>query len=466
MPLPPAPDMEGLGAYNLRANVANANVANTLTNMSINQQQEARAQQMAPGALEAQQIEIAAGRARAPYQSALASLPMEKEARARESAKTAAEIAAKKTRILQQQADIKQQIATLLSDPNSPQNKNKALGYLVQYERLDEELRAHDSAERMARYNAGFVDSPYAPPRPQSDVAAMLRQYAMPTQQVAQPQQQPQQPQQTQPQPVAPQARGPQGQMVTTDEQGRRVVIPQSEQATASAAYDAGQRGERVSMTPPDPLMAPREQGRVPDDLMKLPVAARMKAYNARMDEVPAQTARLNGAAAALDQVADTAKLILSHESLPAATGLIGTVTTKIPGFGPYNVAQIIESLEAKLAFASLGDLRQQSKTGGALGQVSDAEEQMLKKAIASVKLAQSESDVRRALTDVVNYSDAAKDRLTRAYEQTYAAPPDLTEYHTVTARKSGGPKIGEVKDGYSFKGGDPSKQENWTKVK
>ncbi len=47
--------------------------------------------------------------------------------------------------------------------------------------------------------------------------------------------------------------------------------------------------------------------------------------------------------------------------------------------------------------------------------------------------------------------------------------PPDIIHY---TQRKGGGtqtstqPRIGEVQDGYRFKGGDPSKQENWEAVK
>lgn len=60
----PAPKFEGLDQYDQKAGVANAQIEHNLTNASVARQQEARAQQMAPGALDLQQAQAAEARAR------------------------------------------------------------------------------------------------------------------------------------------------------------------------------------------------------------------------------------------------------------------------------------------------------------------------------------------------------------------------------------------------------------------
>jgi len=212
--------------------------------------------------------------------------------------------------------------------------------------------------EQQFLFGQGFTDTPFAKDN-QSQTLGYLRQMlAGQQQQSPQAPQQPAAPSMPQAAPQggmtppaalpgsapAPRAVGPQGRLVTTDEQGRRVVIPPQEAPAAESVMQASAQGQPLTMAPPDQLTAPREQGAVPPDLMRLPVAARMKTFNERMAEVPAQNARLNAAAASLDNVADTAKLALSHESLGPATGLTGMVTSRVPGTGAYNVNEIIQS--------------------------------------------------------------------------------------------------------------------------
>lgn len=431
----PMPDFVGWNQEQRAARDSDLNAQNMLTNIQMRQQLAPFQTDLLRAQAAKAQADAAKEQAVLPYAAEIARVPIEESRRKATLDKLRSEAADRKNEIAKQLADARTEAVRLSGDINAPGNRVKIASSIAQIESLQDRMNHESRLENQYLFGAGLSDSPFSPNTQSGTLNYLKGLLQQPTAPSAPP---------SSGQSTAPQVRGPQGQMVTTDEQGRRVVIPPEEQATAAAAFDAGNRGEQVTMRPPmapqtapvsDQLTAPRQPVAVPADLMALPVKARMDTFNKRMAEVPVQTAHINSAAASLDNVADTARLILNHPSLSAATGITGTITTKIPGFGPYNVQQIIDSLEAKLAFASLGDLRSQSKTGGALGQVSDREEAMLQKAIASVKLAQNETDVKRALQDVINYSVGAKDRLIKAYEQTYAQPPDLTRYNTITQK-------------------------------
>ena len=397
--------------------------------------------------------------AKVPYASELAQVPVLEQRRKQQLDSMRNEAAGRKNQIAQQLADAKSEAVRLSGDLSSPTNKIKLAQAVANIESLQDRMNHESRLEQQYLFQQGFADTPFSP-NSKSSTLGRLQEMLGNQQRVQQQEVPSEQPGMVPPQPGSPIPQSvQQGRLVTTDEQGRRIVIPPNEIPSAQRVMQASEQGQPLTL-PGNTLTAPRVEGQIPEDLMKLPIAARMKTYNERMAEVPAQTAKLNASVAALDNVSDVATLSLKHGSLGPATGLTGMLMSNIPGTGAYNVKEIVESLEAKLAFASLGDLRQQSKTGGALGQVSDKEEQMLKKAIASLKLAQSEEDVRRALSDVVNYSQGAKSRLLKAYEQTYAEKPDLTEYHTITSPKNPNervitPKGGVLYNGYQF----PSQQ-------
>lgn len=81
--------------------------------------------------------------------------------------------------------------------------------------------------------------------------------------------------------------------------------------------------------------------------------------------------------------------------------GPVGSVLARVPGTDAANVRADVQSLAANIAFDQLQRMREASKTGGALGQVSDREAELLANVVASLRQDQSPSNLRRNLLTV-----------------------------------------------------------------
>ena len=68
----------------------------------------------------------------------------------------------------------------------------------------------------------------------------------------------------------------------------------------------------------------------------------------------------------------------------------IGSYMQLLPGTDQRDLSELVKTLEANAAFDRLQEMRDASPTGGALGQVSEMELELLKKAIGSLDMAQS----------------------------------------------------------------------------
>ena len=66
--------------------------------------------------------------------------------------------------------------------------------------------------------------------------------------------------------------------------------------------------------------------------------------------------------------------------------------------------------------------MRNNSKSGGSLGQVSDFENKLLQANLASLDRAQSEPEFRAALEKIVKYTEEAKGRLRNAYNMKHGS--------------------------------------------
>lgn len=76
-------------------------------------------------------------------------------------------------------------------------------------------------------------------------------------------------------------------------------------------------------------------------------------------------------------------------------TGLGGVVLSHIPGTAAKDFAAELKTLAANIAFNELTEMRAASKTGGALGQVSDREGQLLQSALGAIEQDQSPANVK-----------------------------------------------------------------------
>lgn len=169
-------------------------------------------------------------------------------------------------------------------------------------------------------------------------------------------------------------------------------------------------------------------------------------------------TAALQGSMSSMDRLATAANEALNHPGLDSITGLRGMVPN-MPGSAAADAQAKLNTLKSQVGFGVLQDMRNNSKTGGALGSVSDAEGKRLEANLAALENAQSADQMRDSLKKIVAYSDQAKERLRSAYNMKHGAAGGMPQ------KPGGGPAVGTVQGGYRFKGGDPAQQGSWEKV-
>jgi hypothetical protein len=79
-----------------------------------------------------------------------------------------------------------------------------------------------------------------------------------------------------------------------------------------------------------------------------------------------------------------------------------------------------LETLKSQIGFGVLQQMREMSKTGGALGSVSDRENSLLQNNLAAISTNQSAEDFKNALDQVISYARDSKARLQGAYRDTF----------------------------------------------
>jgi len=132
-------------------------------------------------------------------------------------------------------------------------------------------------------------------------------------------------------------------------------------------------------------------------------------------------TAALGSMQSDLDRLAAEASRLKGHPGLSKATGAMAFVpgvggAMTIPGTDAANFKAGLETLKSQVAFGVLQNMRNNSKTGGALGQVSDKEGQLLMANLAALDRAQSVDEFTGSLDRILKYTESAKDRLREAY--------------------------------------------------
>jgi hypothetical protein len=123
----------------------------------------------------------------------------------------------------------------------------------------------------------------------------------------------------------------------------------------------------------------------------------------------------LTSSTSALDRLALTANQVLNHPGLPNITGIPGAFPN-IPGGKAADAEAQLNVLKSQVAFGVLQDMRNNSKTGGALGNVSDAEGKRLEANLAALEKAQSFDQFQSSLKQIIKFTEDAKNNLRKAY--------------------------------------------------
>lgn len=122
----------------------------------------------------------------------------------------------------------------------------------------------------------------------------------------------------------------------------------------------------------------------------------------------------LQGATYDLDRLGQAANDLKNHPGLGRITGVM-SLLPNVPGNDAANAAAKLDTLKSQIAFNVLQSLRSMSKTGGALGQVSDKEEAMLSNNLAALDAKQGTPEFKKALDNIIRYTQDVKARLSNA---------------------------------------------------
>lgn len=129
--------------------------------------------------------------------------------------------------------------------------------------------------------------------------------------------------------------------------------------------------------------------------------------------------AALDSTNSSLDRTIELANGIMNDPALGRITGIMGMIPNR-PGGEAANAQARLNTLKSQIGFAVLQAMRDASKTGGALGAVSDTENKLLQNNIASLENVQDEAQLRQELQKIIGWATGAKGRMSDAYAQQY----------------------------------------------
>lgn len=101
-------------------------------------------------------------------------------------------------------------------------------------------------------------------------------------------------------------------------------------------------------------------------------------------------------------------------------TGMLGSLSSALPGTPAYDLARTLDTIKANIGFEELQTMRDNSPTGGALGQVTERELAFLQSTIANIEQAQSEPQLRENLRVLKQYLSMSGQQRRAAFEQQY----------------------------------------------
>lgn len=179
--------------------------------------------------------------------------------------------------------------------------------------------------------------------------------------------------------------------------------------------------GQRVGLERERVDIARKDSERKTQGLEALPP----KEVQKREAAFPQATAAVKGFESKSDSFIKDLKALRDHPGLSQITGFVAGRAPALTAEG--RAAQALyDKVVAKGGFQALQDMRDASKTGGALGNVSNQEGKQLTASFAAIDRRQDAPDVRAAIDDAIGSVEGAKTRMREAYDSTYSykAPP------------------------------------------
>lgn len=146
----------------------------------------------------------------------------------------------------------------------------------------------------------------------------------------------------------------------------------------------------------------------------------------------------------------------------------VGSVLSAIPGTKAHDLSRMLDGVKARIGFDSLQEMRDNSPTGGALGQVSEMENRLLQATFGSLEQSQSEEEfifnlrrLKQQYNEIVHGPGFAGGMTESAAQ---GSPRQQASVYRWPVNRSA-PQIGEVRNGYRFSGGNPADRNAWEQV-
>ena len=108
------------------------------------------------------------------------------------------------------------------------------------------------------------------------------------------------------------------------------------------------------------------------------------------------------------------------HEGLGGITGIKGAFPN-IPGSKAANAEALLEQIKSKASLEVMTMFRQLSPTGGLVGNQSDKEGQRFEDYLGALKKAQDLPAMKKAMNDIISWTDDATKNMTTTFDQTYS---------------------------------------------
>ena len=143
------------------------------------------------------------------------------------------------------------------------------------------------------------------------------------------------------------------------------------------------------------------------------------KEIQTREAKYPAATLAVKTVESSSDRLANDLDELAKHPGLSGISGLVYGNTPAITKSARVALEKY-KSILARGGFSELQAMRSSSPTGGALGNVSNQENQYLRDAFAAIGRSQDTSDLKTALENAANTARATKQRVREAYDMTY----------------------------------------------
>jgi hypothetical protein len=193
----------------------------------------------------------------------------------------------------------------------------------------------------------------------------------------------------------------------------QEVMPSQAAGVTPAEAQRLAYEGQRVSLEGRRVGLAEQQQAQRTD------LSITPKEIQKREAVFPQATSSIKAFDAKTDSFIKDLEQLRNHPGLNQITGLVAGRIPAVTSEG--RAAQALyDKVVAKGGFQALQDLRDASKTGGALGNVSNQEGKQLTASFAAIDRKQDASNVREAIDRAIGDIQGSKARMKEAYDMTY----------------------------------------------